>query len=302
MKKALPLTITLGSLLLLFCIALTALWNYILIRNYSKIKLISESETSFQLVILIIGSIFFVIVITGIILFIVFLARQIVLNQLQNNFIDNVTHELKTPLTSIKLYVETMKKHDIAKEKREVFLNTMLKDIERLDILVNHVLEATRIENINKEYQNKQVSISSLIDECIEIICRRYNLEKEIFSCNYQLEELNSIPTLLEVVILNLLDNAIKYSTDNIKIEIKTYIKNNKNIISIKDHGVGINKNEFKQIFKRFYRIPVKITKEKKGTGLGLFIVKENIKKLKGNIEAQSKGINQGSEFIITLP
>ncbi|MEK7432817.1 MAG: HAMP domain-containing sensor histidine kinase [Cyanobacteriota bacterium] len=302
MKKALPLTITLGSVLIVFCIILTILWNYILIRNYSSIKQFDNSDGSFQLIMLILGSFFFVVIITGVVLFIVFLARQIILNQLQNNFIDSVTHELKTPLTSIKLYIETMKKYDITKEKKDIFLNNMLKDVERLDILVNHVLDATKIENISKDYNLKEISLNEVIDEVVEIISRRHNLVKENFSFDLKIDKIISDKTALELVIMNLIDNSVKYSNSDLHIEIKSYLQNNKIFISIKDSGVGIGKNEIKKIFNRFYRIPSKITQDKKGTGLGLFIVKENVKNLKGNIEVHSEGLNKGTLFNIILP
>lgn len=247
MKKALPLTITLGSVLIVFCIILTILWNYILIKNYSTIKQFDNSDGSFQLIMLILGSFFFVVIITGVVLFIVFLARQIILNQLQNNFIDSVTHELKTPLTSIKLYIETMKKYDVSKEKKDVFLNNMLKDVERLDILVNHVLDATKIENISKDYNLKEISLNEVIDEAVEIISRRHNLVKENFSFDLKIDKIISDKTALELVIMNLIDNSVKYSNSDLHIEIKSYLQNNKIFISIKDSGVGIGKNEIKK-------------------------------------------------------
>jgi len=298
-SKALPLTITLGSLLLFFCLVLTILWNFILIYNYSQLK----QSGYFQWVILGVGSFFFVVVITGVILFMVFLARQIMLNELQTNFIDSVTHELKTPLTSIKLYIETLKKHDLTKEKKDSFLNIMLKDVERLNTLVDHVLEASRIEHLSKKYDYEEVSLDSVIRYSSEIVINRYNLSPENIKLNLLPISINSDNTALQLVFINLLDNAVKYSDKNIQILVSiSKNTNNKIDIIIKDSGIGINKTELKKIFKRFYRVNEPNTESKKGSGLGLFIVKEIVNKLKGSIEVKSEGLNQGTEFKISLP
>ncbi|MFN8576684.1 MAG: HAMP domain-containing sensor histidine kinase [Candidatus Sericytochromatia bacterium] len=305
-SKAIPLTIILGSLLLFFCLVLTILWNFILIYNYSQIKELSgtiKEQSYFQLVILGIGSFFFVVVITGVILFMVFLARQIMLNQMQTNFIDSVTHELKTPLTSIKLYIETLKKHDLPKDKKDSFLDIMLKDVDRLNTLVDHVLEASRIEHLSKHYDFKEVNLESIIKESSEIIVNRYNLSEENIEFNLEPISINSDTTALQLVFINLLDNAVKYSDKDIKILVSVSKNINGKIdIIIKDYGVGINKNELKKIFKRFYRVQDSFTNLKKGNGLGLFIVQEIVNKLKGEIKVKSEGLNKGTEFKISFP
>lgn len=306
-SKAIPLTITLGSLLLFFCLVLTILWNFILIYNYSQLKELSgpikEYSGYFQWVVLGIGSFFFVVVITGVILFMVFLARQIMLNQLQTNFIDSVTHELKTPLTSIKLYIETLKKHDLPKDKKESFLNIMLKDVDRLNTLVDHVLEASKIEHLNKDYQYTEVDLEHMIKYCAEVIINRYNLNPECIKLDLQPAFVQSEPTALQLVFINLIDNAVKYSEENIQVfvTVSKTVKGKVDII-IKDSGIGINNTEIKKIFRRFYRIKDESTERKKGSGLGLFIVKEVVSKLKGKIEVTSQGKNLGTEFKITLP
>jgi two-component system phosphate regulon sensor histidine kinase PhoR len=305
-SKALPLTITLGSILLFFCLVLTILWNFALIYNLSQLKQyagpIKEYSGYFQWIILGIGCFFFVVIIVGVILFIVFLAREIMLNQLQKNFIDSVTHELKTPLTSIKLYIETLKKHDLAKEKKDDFLNIMLKDVERLDTLVDHILESAKLEH-KRPYHLKEIELEPLLKYCSEIISNRYSLEKENITLKTEKMIIKTDPTALQLVLINLLDNAVKYSDKNIKIIIEAYTNPSGKIdINIKDFGEGIPKLEISKIFSRFYRISNEITGNKKGSGLGLFIVKETINNLKGKIEVSSEGKNKGTTFKITLP
>ncbi|MBC7475145.1 MAG: HAMP domain-containing histidine kinase [Candidatus Sericytochromatia bacterium] len=304
-NNALPLTITLGSILLFFCVVLTILWNYVLISNYSKIKQYSNSasEGYIHWSILGLGSFFFVIIIVGVVLSIVFLARQIILNQLQKNFIDSVTHELKTPLTSIKLYIETLKKHDLSKEQKDSFLNIMLKDVERLDNLMNHILDATQLENITKNYNFKDIELEEIINDSVDVIKARYNLKSENFNIKVKQNNLKSDPTALQLVLINLIDNAVKYSDDKILINLETKKDDNgKIIISVQDQGIGIPLNEKNKVFGRFYRISNKHVISQKGSGLGLFIVRENIKNMKGKIEIFSEGKDRGSTFTITLP
>ncbi len=306
-SRALPLTITLGSILLFFCLVLAILWNFVLIYNYSQLKEyagpIKEYSGYFQWVMLAVGGFFFLLVITGVTLFVVFLARQIMLNQLQKNFIDNMTHELKTPLTSIKLYIETLKRHDLPKEKKDSFLDIMLKDVERLDTLVNHVLESAKLEHYSKNLQTKEINLEQIVNYCVEIIINRYSLSNDNFEINLNDIMIKTDPTALQLVLLNLIDNAVKYSNENIKVIIEA--KNNpsgKIDISIKDFGQGIPGPEISKIFRRFYRMSNDIAGNKKGTGLGLFIVNETIRNLKGKIEVISEGKNKGTDFKITLP
>ena len=303
--RAVPLTITLGSILLFFCLVLTILWNFILIYNYSQLKEfagpIKEYSGYFQWVILGIGSFFFVVVITGVLLFMIFLARQLMLNQLQTSFIDSVTHELKTPLTSIKLYIETLKKHDLPKDKKDSFLEIMLKDVERLNTLVDHVLEASKLEHLNKSYEYKEIDLESIIKYCTEIITNRYNLKSDEINIKSVPTFIKSDPAALELAFINLIDNAVKYSEDNIQVFIEIVQINSKVQVIIKDSGVGISKSETKKIFKRFYRIKNESTEREKGSGLGLFIVKQILDRLKAKIEVISEGKNMGTSFIITF-
>lgn len=303
-SKALPLTITLGSILLVICLFLAILWNFILIYNYSKLK---HGETInysgyLQWIIFATGCFFLLTIIAGVVLFIVFLAKQIILNQMQKNFIDNVTHELKTPLTSIKLHIETLKKHDLPKEKKDNFLDIMLNDVERLDILLNHVLESAKLEHFH-HYDIKEIELEKIINSSIEIVSNRYSLKRENFETMLENIIIKSDPSALQLVFINILDNAVKYSGDNIKIIIETFMTpDGKTDILIKDNGAGIPGTEINKIFRRFYRIPDENTRKRKGSGLGLYIVKETIRNLKGQIYVTSDGINKGTTFKITLP
>lgn len=303
-NSALPLTITLGSILLVFCLALTTLWNIVLIYNALQLKAYAGPNFKSiwsQWVILGVGTALFVIIITGIILFIVFMSRQIILNQLQKNFIDSVTHELKTPLTSLRLYVETLQRHRVAPEKQAWLLETMLKDIEHLDLLVSHVLEAVRIEYRRDPERLESVDLNGLLQECKETLIRRYGLPSSAVLIEGQAPVLRSDPVGLRLIFMNLLDNAIKYSSENPQIQIQIGPENGAFLnVAIADQGVGIPDTERKKIFRRFYRGSGH--EAAKGNGLGLFIVMETLHQLKGKIQVSSPGRHQGSTFTVSLP
>jgi len=300
-SRALPLTITLGSLLLLFCLALTTLWNIVMIYNTLQLRQAIGREIWSQWVILGIGSFFFVVILVGITLFMIFMSRQIITNQLQKNFIDSVTHELKTPITSLRLYVETLQRHDLQGQKREQFLKTMLLDVEYLDSLVSHVLEAARSEYLSDpKAALDTVALDPLIQTSIELIQRRYQLEPGCLNFEPSGLYLLTDPNGLQRVLVNLLDNAVKYSLPPPQVEIQVQTQNDRIALSIRDQGFGIPTAEQRRIFRRFYRGIW--TEQVQGSGLGLFIVRETLKRLKGQIQVQSPGKDQGSTFTLSLP
>lgn len=278
-----------------------------LVYNYSQLRRyagpIVDNTAFFQWIILGVGSFLFVLIIIGIILFIIFMARQIMLNQLQKNFIDSVTHELKTPLTSLQLYIQTLKRHDLPREKKDTFLDIMLEDVERLDTLVNHVLEAAKLENTKRHYQFNEVELLPLLEKCADIVCRRYNLAAEAISIRIPATRIQSDANALQLVFLNLLDNAVKYSHEQVHVVVAATIHQTGRIqVSIQDSGSGIPPSEIKKIFRRFYRSADESSKNQKGSGLGLFIVKETLKHLRGSVEVNSDGSRQGACFTVTLP
>lgn len=298
-NRALPLTITLGSILVVFALVLTTLWNIVLIYNTLQLRPVIGPNIWQQWLILGIGSFLFVVIIVGITLFIIFMSRQIILNQTQKNFIDSVTHELRTPITSLKLYVETLQRHQLEGERRDTFLRTMLQDVDYLDQLVSHLLEAAKVEyHPSKEPQ--EVALDPLIQEAIELIQRRYQLDPGCFNYAPSAISLQSDPDALRLILINLLDNAVKYSPPPPQISIQASRHEEDWQIQIQDQGIGIPANEQKRIFSRFYRGSE--LGQAKGSGLGLFIVRETVRQLRGQIEVSSPGRGQGSSFRIILP
>jgi signal transduction histidine kinase len=258
-----------------------------------------------EVVLLVIGIIFFALIITGLILNTIFLLREIRRNEQHDAFLNSVTHELKTPIASIKLYLETLKSRDIDEEKRREFYDIMLADSDRLLDTVEQVLHAGKIKERTRPQVRSTLDLDAVLKGSISTVKSRYNLNEdsikyvspaETLSVNGNYDELHS-------AFVNILDNAVKYSSDEPKITVKAQTTgfNNRIAVVIKDKGIGIPASERKRVFKRFYRADPS-RNGAKGTGLGLFIVKSIIERHGGRVKADSRGEGKGSTFLVQLP
>lgn len=289
-RKAAIFFLILGICLIALAIALNVGW---ILLNLQQIAL------------LVFGIIFFALIITGLVLNTIFIVREIRRNEQHDAFLNAVTHELKTPIASIRLYLETLKSRDISEEKRREFYNVMLADSNRLLNTVEQVLQASRTRENNRSLNISEINIGELLDECAQIIRTRYNLDESAISLPEKAVEarVSGDLTELQTVFINLLDNAIKYSKDDVKISIRVRNPSERAVeIRIKDTGIGLDENEIKRVFKRFYRVPNDSTQAVKGTGLGLFIVRSIIKKHGGRVFAESRGEGKGTTMVVRLP
>jgi two-component system, OmpR family, sensor histidine kinase SenX3 len=258
-----------------------------------------------EVALLVFGIVFFAMIITGVVLNTIFLLREIRRNEQHDAFLNAVTHELKTPIASIKLYLETLKTRNVAEEKRREFYDVMLADSNRLLSTVEQVLQASRTKEKHRQLNISEINLGRLIDETIKIALTRYKLDAAAIKLTEPSEEikLTGDAAELQTAFTNLIDNAIKYSSEEPRISVRLKKTNERKVqIFVKDNGIGLETGEVKRIFKRFYRVPNISTQEKKGTGLGLFIVKSIIEKHGGKIWADSKGEGKGSTFIVQLP
>jgi signal transduction histidine kinase len=259
-----------------------------------------------EVALLVLGIVFFALIITGLILNTIFLVREIRRSEQHDAFLNSVTHELKTPIASIKLYLETLKSRDVAPEKREEFYNVMLADTDRLLHTVEQVLSAGSSREKNRAMNIEKIDLGVILSDASESVRSRYNLDENVLRMSETADGLEVMgdASELRTVFVNLLDNAVKYSGDDRKISIraKRTTLNNKVDIFIRDNGVGIPASELKRIFKRFYRVANETSKDTKGTGLGLAIVRSIIEKHGGKIKADSKGEGRGSTFVVQLP
>lgn len=259
-----------------------------------------------EAVMLVLGIIFFALIITGIVLNTVFLVREIRRSEKHDAFLNAITHELKTPIASIKLYLETLKTREVTPEKRLEFYDVMLADCDRLLNTAEQTLQASRTREKGRELNLTKLELSQVLNDSVEIIKTRRKLEDGSIRLTEPAESLSLMgdPTELQTAFTNLLDNAVKYSSDTPKISIRTkHSKISDRVdIFVKDNGIGIPPGDLKRIFKRFYRVAGPAAIETKGTGLGLFIVKSIIEKHGGRIRAESKGEGKGTTFLIQLP
>jgi signal transduction histidine kinase len=254
----------------------------------------------------ILGIIFFGVIASGLILNTTFLVREIKRNEQHDSFINAVTHELKTPIASIRLYLQTLERRDVDEAKRHEFYRLMLDDTDRLLGTVEQVLKAGEAAVRKSRYA--PLDFSELVKGCVETARTGHRLPAEtlryeLVSSNGADANVNGDCEELRTAVSNVLDNAIKYSGDAIDISVRVETPDEKHVqLSVRDHGVGIPAPELKRIFKRFYRVPNRSLAHVKGTGLGLFIVRAIAKKHGGRVSAESAGEGQGTTVTLQLP
>ncbi len=259
-----------------------------------------------EVALLVLGMIFFALIITGIVLNTIFLVREIRKSEQHDAFLNAVTHELKTPIASIKLYLETLKSREVTPEKQQEFYDVMLADSDRLLNTVDQVLSASKTGETRSRYDVEELDIGRVLEGSAAIVRSRYNLDPGSIRIAENEDGIRVLGDAdeLQTAFVNLLDNAVKYSPGGAKVSVRVKASPIRNRIDIfiKDNGVGMEGAELKRVFKRFYRVPQADGKKVKGTGLGLFIVNSIIKKHGGSIRADSKGKGRGSTFIVQLP
>jgi signal transduction histidine kinase len=291
-RKSIAFFITLGSSLVAVAVALNVGW---ILLNWREVAL------------LVFGIIFFLLIISGLVLNTTFLIREIRRNEQHDAFINAVTHELKTPIASIRLYLETLKKRDIPETQRHEFYDVMLADSDRLLQTVEQVLRAGSAGHRRRRINPTIIDLSEMVRECVELARVRFNLGADsiAFANGVDNEGLRVAGDSdeLRVAIQNLLDNAVKYSVDHVAVSVEIAAVDEKRVaVRIKDEGVGIAGAQLKRIFKRFYRVPGRVMSRVKGTGLGLFIVRSVVERHGGRVFAESAGPGHGSIFTIQLP
>lgn len=258
-----------------------------------------------EVAVLVLGIIFFALITTGLILNTVFLVREIRRSERHDAFLNSVTHELKTPIASIRLYLQTLKSREVTEEKRAEFYDIMLADSDRLLRTVETVLQAGQMTERKREFNVTDIDINSVVADAVETVRSGYNLDEGVIKLVRSEKTLlvSADADELKTAFVNLLDNSVKYSGHErkISVRIKSSSLNHKVAIVVRDNGVGIPASDLKRVFKRFHRV-ANANSEVKGTGLGLFIVKNIIERHGGKISADSRGVGQGATFSVHLP
>jgi signal transduction histidine kinase len=254
---------------------------------------------------LILGIVLFAIIIAGLIVYTVFLVLEIKRNEDHESFINAVTHELKTPIASIRLYLETLQSRTLTDEQRREFYGIMLADAERLHHTVDQVLKAGAAAQKPKIAAPAPVDLLALTSECVSLASRRHHLPPGAIAIEGDDGPLvvRGAAEELRTGIANLLDNAVKYSTEPVRVTVSVVAPAPNTVwVRVQDRGVGIPKKHLKRIFNRFYRVQTRGLKSVKGTGLGLYIVRSIARAHGGRVFAQSEGEGRGATFTLELP
>lgn len=281
----------LGSVIVCAAIALNIGW--ILLNWRTGLLLVS-------------GVVFFGLIITGVVLNTIFLIREIRRSEQHDAFINSVTHELKTPVASIRLYLQTLQTRELDEAKRREFYGIMLSDTDRLMSTIEQVLRAART-SAARDFNRSRIDLREVVRECVDLARTRHHLPAESVRYDEQIETpaaavLGDVEEL-KAAVSNLLDNAVKYSGKHVRILVQLARGEAGRVaVRVQDEGIGIPEGELKRVFKRFYRIPSTISQRVKGTGLGLFIVRSVAERHGGRAYADSRGTGQGSTFTIELP
>ena len=259
---------------------------------------------------LFLGIIFFGAIVAGLVLNTIFLVREIRRNEQHDSFINAVTHELKTPIASIRLYLQTLQRREVDQAQRRQFYDLMLVDTDRLMRTVEQVLKAGAAAQKKGPLQRSPLDFTALVEECVELARTRHHLQPANLDY-HQFFPVRSAdgaqvlgdPEDLHTAVSNLLDNAVKYSPDGVHISVELDTPDEQRVVlRVRDRGVGIPPQELKRIFKRFYRVTQRSLAQVKGTGLGLFIVRAIAKKHGGRVFAESEGAGKGTTVTLELP
>jgi signal transduction histidine kinase len=244
------------------------------------------------------------IILTGISIIFVFLHKTIQLYRMQNNFINNFTHELKTPVTSMKLYLETFQRYDIPREERLKYLEYMVSDVNRLTDVINRILNLARIES-------KGFGGDFVRSDLVEFVRTFYKTNAHLFGdCRVEFHHPTGHPiyyrinpSLFEMLLMNLFTNAVKYNrAPQPRIDISFQRQGKSFLIQFKDNGIGLEKRHVKKIFKKFYQAGISEDMSAKGSGIGLYLVDSIVRIHKGRIRAESDGPGKGAIFTLALP
>lgn len=253
---------------------------------------------------LIVGVVVFALILVGLSFYLVLMIKEVRLNQRQANFVDSVTHELKSPIASLKLYLETLEMRPVSDEQRAKFYRVMDQELERLDHLITQLLEVGRIDDIGEQSDPEDILVDSMLRRCGGAACAHHKRDEvETVAYDIQPAVLYARPLVVETVFRNLMDNAIKYAGDPPRVEVSVRVTDRGRVVTrIADNGDGVPPELRKQIFGMFFRAGSELTRRKKGTGLGLYIVNTLVRQMKGRVSVHDRPGQSGSVFEVDLP
>jgi signal transduction histidine kinase len=299
-RRSVGIPLALGIGLAILVLALAVGWQILVLDDPRPL---TQGLSTRDWLMLILGTVFFALVLAGLVALSAWLVREMRLNQRQRAFLDAVSHEMRTPLASLRLYLDTLGRHDPDPEQRRAFLMRMQGDVDRLDHTVEQVLHAARAEEHRRGLPADPVPLVPLLDECIEELRTRHELPASAVQLDARASAaVRGNRAELVLVFRNLLENAAKYSDAPVAIRVRVSQKGDDRIdVAISDRGIGIPARELRKIFQRFYRAGRDVQRTAAGLGLGLFIVRSLVRRQGGRVVARSEGSGSGSRFVVTL-
>lgn len=297
-RRSLRWPITLGVVMIVLIVAISIGWVVL-----AFITRQSNVSAALYWSLLSVGSLFLVLVLVGVVLYLTLSIKAINLNRRQSNFIDSVTHELKSPLASIKLYLQTLNRHQVGIEEQRTFFRSMLEDVERLDGLINHLLDAARLEQKPDTLETEDIEISTLLRECASEVCLQHRVPFDVIKFKLKPCVVRGRRVDVDMIFRNLLDNAVKYAAETPEIEVSAYpVLGSYVEVRIADNGRGIPPPARRKIFARFERLGSELERDKPGTGLGLYIVRTLVNRLRGRVRIRGREPSPGAVFEVRLP
>lgn len=297
--RSLGWPITLGVVMIVLLVALLAGW----IASLIPIAIDAKSNAPLYWTLLGVGSGLLVLVLVGVVLYLSLSVKEIRLNQRQSNFIDSVTHELKSPIASLKLYLQTLHRRPTTEAQRAEFHRFMLEDVQRLDALIDHLLDAARLDQTVVPAAPEPLELAPLLESCAQIVCSRYRLPASTITVECPPLVVPGQRVEVEMIFRNLLDNAIKYAAGTPRVEVQaSAARGARVVVQIADNGPGIPAKLRRKIFGRFVRLGNELERSRQGTGLGLYIVRSLVKRMLGTVAVRDRGGAPGTVFVVELP
>lgn len=280
--------------------ALTVGWTLFLLNRISE-----SGEVAANVWLLVLGLLAFVVIMAVLVMFTIFLAREILEVRRQDSFIDSVTHELKSPLASMKLCLQTLEREGLPEDKRAALRAMMRDDIDRLSSFIDEVLQANRLAHGEMGVELSEVRLRELAERMADGVASRHKVAREKISVRIPRElSVYTDRVSMEIVLRNLIDNAVKYSGEVLEITVDAQLDapGKCATLTVRDRGIGIGKSDLRRVFNRFFRVTSEAVRKRKGTGLGLFVVSALIRNVGGTVSVESSGEGQGTTFTVRLP
>jgi two-component system, OmpR family, phosphate regulon sensor histidine kinase PhoR len=298
-RRSLKLPIALAIVMIVLLVVLTVGWVLLSVSGALK----DDQLAALYWVLLSIGTTFILLLLLGVVLYLILTIKAINLSRRQSNFIDSVTHELKSPIASMKLYLQTLNRHNVGLQEQSDFHRFMLEDLDRLDRLINQMLDAGRLETESPRDEAEDVDLAALLRECARTVCATYRVPMETVQLDLQPCMVRARPIDLNIIFRNLIDNAVKYASVEPRVEVVLRDDSDGRAITlISDNGRGIPPHLRRKIFGRFVRLGQELERDKPGTGLGLYIVRTLVRRVGGRIRVRDRDEGPGTTFEVQLP